>query len=195
MTAPLVHLENLSVHYPLGRSLFAKPAVLKAIDQVSLDIPKGSFFGLVGESGSGKTTLGRAILRAAPISGGKAIFSDGEIEYELEELDGAELRDYRKRAQLIFQDPYAALSPRMTVRDIIAEPLEVMGLTKNRQETDDRVREIADKCRLNLEHLRRFPHAFSGGQRQRISIARALVCGRSCAPLAFSSSANSITRL
>lgn len=177
MTAPLVHLENLSVHYPLGRSLFAKPAVLKAIDQVSLDIPKGSFFGLVGESGSGKTTLGRAILRAAPISGGKAIFSDGEVEYELEELDGADLRDYRKRAQLIFQDPYAALSPRMTVRDIIAEPLEVMGLTKNRQETDDRVREIADKCRLNLEHLRRFPHAFSGGQRQRISIARALVCG------------------
>jgi oligopeptide/dipeptide ABC transporter ATP-binding protein len=87
----------------------------------------------------------------------------------------AELKDYRKRAQLIFQDPYAALSPRMTVRDIIAEPLEVMGLTSSREETDKRVREIAAKCRLNLEHLRRFPHAFSGGQRQRISIARALV--------------------
>lgn len=87
------------------------------------------------------------------------------------------LKDYRKRAQLIFQDPYAALSPRMTVRDIIAEPLEVMRLTKTREETDARVREIAAKCRLNLEHLRRFPHAFSGGQRQRISIARALVSG------------------
>jgi len=87
------------------------------------------------------------------------------------------LKDYRKRSQLIFQDPYAALSPRMTVRDIIAEPLEVMGLTSSRDETDARVREIAAMCRLNLEHLRRFPHAFSGGQRQRISIARALVSG------------------
>ena len=85
-----------------------------------------------------------------------------------------EIRDFRRRAQLIFQDPYAALSPRMTVRDIIAEPLEVMGITKSRAETDARVREIAARCRLNVEHLRRFPHAFSGGQRQRISIARAL---------------------
>ena len=84
-------------------------------------------------------------------------------------------KKFRRDAQLIFQDPYAALSPRMTVRDIIAEPLEVMKLTSSREETDDRVREIAARCRLNLEHLRRFPHAFSGGQRQRISIARALV--------------------
>ena len=85
------------------------------------------------------------------------------------------MKEYRKKAQLIFQDPYAALSPRMTVRDIIAEPLEVMNITSSREETDQRVRDIAAKCRLNLEHLRRFPHAFSGGQRQRISIARALV--------------------
>ena len=85
------------------------------------------------------------------------------------------MKEYRKKAQLIFQDPYAALSPRMTVRDIIAEPLEVMKITNSREETDARVRDIAAKCRLNLEHLRRFPHAFSGGQRQRISIARALV--------------------
>ena len=177
MNAPLVSLDTLSVHYPLGRRLIGKPPVLKAIDQVSLDIPKGSFFGLVGESGSGKTTLGRAILRAAPISGGTAQYRDGEVEYDLGSLGNEDLRDYRKRAQLIFQDPYAALSPRMTVRDIIAEPLEVMGLTKSREETDARVRDIAAKCRLNLEHLRRFPHAFSGGQRQRISIARALVCG------------------
>ena len=93
----------------------------------------------------------------------------------LSNISKIELKEYRKKAQLIFQDPYAALSPRMTVRDIIAEPLEVMRITQNREETDKRVREIADKCRLNLEHLRRFPHAFSGGQRQRISIARALV--------------------
>jgi len=177
MMTPLVSLDKLSVHYPLGRRLLGKAPVLKAIDEVSLDIPKGSFFGLVGESGSGKTTLGRAILRAAPISGGHAKYRDGEVDYDLAELPKDKLRDFRKRAQLIFQDPYAALSPRMTVRDIIAEPLEVMGLTKSREETDARVREIAAKCRLNLEHLRRFPHAFSGGQRQRISIARALVTG------------------
>ena len=175
MTMPLMSLDKLSVHYPLGRRLLGANPVLKAIDEVSLDIPKGSFFGLVGESGSGKTTLGRAILRAAPISGGSVQYNDGEVAYDLENLPKNDLRDYRKRAQLIFQDPYAALSPRMTVRDIIAEPLEVMGLTENREETDARVREIAAKCRLNLEHLRRFPHAFSGGQRQRISIARALV--------------------
>ncbi|SVB92429.1 uncharacterized protein METZ01_LOCUS245283, partial [marine metagenome] len=146
------------------------------VDEVSLEIPKGSFFGLVGESGSGKTTLGRAILRAAPITSGQILYRDDEVEYDLGNIAKEQLKDYRRRAQLIFQDPYAALSPRMTVRDIIAEPLEVMGITNTRAETDDRVREIASKCRLNLEHLRRFPHAFSGGQRQRISIARALVC-------------------
>ena len=177
MSAPIhISIKNLSVHYALGRKLFGERLVVKAIDDVSLDIPKGSFFGLVGESGSGKTTLGRAILKAAPITSGHVSYNDGEAEYDLATINDAELKDYRKRAQLIFQDPYAALSPRMTVRDIIAEPLEVMGLTSGRDETDQRVREIAAKCRLNLEHLRRFPHAFSGGQRQRISIARALVC-------------------
>ncbi|MBO6885517.1 MAG: ATP-binding cassette domain-containing protein [Marivita sp.] len=174
MSDVLIRAKGLSVGFPIGGGLFNKQ-ILKAVDNVSLDIEKGSFFGLVGESGSGKTTLGRALLKAAPITAGGAHYSDGEVDYDLEKITKDQLRDYRKRAQLIFQDPYAALSPRMTVRDIIAEPLEVMKLTKNRQETDARVREIAAKCRLNLEHLRRFPHAFSGGQRQRISIARALV--------------------
>tara|TARA_R110002167_G_scaffold77911_3_gene216004 strand:+ start:183 stop:1193 length:1011 start_codon:yes stop_codon:yes gene_type:complete len=177
MTVPIhISARNLSVHYPLGRRLFGPSPVVKAIDNITLDIPRGSFFGLVGESGSGKTTFGRALLKAAPISSGRVRYVDDEVEYDIARLGKAELKDYRKRAQLIFQDPYAALSPRMTVRDIIAEPLEVMGLTSSREETDARVREIAAKCRLNLEHLRRFPHAFSGGQRQRISIARALVC-------------------
>jgi ABC-type oligopeptide transport system ATPase subunit len=176
MNGPLIRAENLSVGFPIGKGLFDK-FVLKAVDDVTLHIDKGSFFGLVGESGSGKTTLGRALLKAVPITGGSAHYADGEVAYDLETIGKADLKDYRKRAQLIFQDPYAALSPRMTVRDIIAEPLEVMGLTRNRQETDERVRETAAKCRLNLEHLRRFPHAFSGGQRQRISIARALVSG------------------
>ena len=172
---PLIVAKNLSVHYPLRGGLIGPTSVVQAVENVSLEIVPQSFFGLVGESGSGKTTLGRAMLRAAPISQGDVHFDDGEVAYSLKNLGKKDLKDYRKRAQLIFQDPYAALSPRMTVRDIIAEPLEVMGLTMSRAETDVRVREIAGKCRLNLEHLRRFPHAFSGGQRQRISIARALV--------------------
>jgi len=173
---PLVHIENLSVEFPLGRKIFGKPPMLKAVNDVSMDIMPGQFYGLVGESGSGKTTLGLAILRAVPISEGKILFDDSEVSYDIGKISQNELKNYRKLAQLIFQDPYAALSPRMTVRDIIAEPLEVMGLTKSREETDEKVRDIAAKCRLNLEHLRRFPHAFSGGQRQRISIARTLVC-------------------
>ena len=173
---PLVHIENLSVEFPLGRKLLGKPPMLMAVNDVSMDIMPGQFYGLVGESGSGKTTLGLAILRAVPISSGKILFDDSEVSYDISNISQIDLKNYRKLAQLIFQDPYAALSPRMTVRDIIAEPLEVMGLTQNREETDERVREIAAKCRLNLEHLRRFPHAFSGGQRQRISIARTLVC-------------------
>jgi len=171
----LITARDLSVHFPLRGFVLGERPVVRACEGINLDIRKGSFFGLVGESGSGKTTLGRAMLKAAPISHGEVVYSDGEVSYDLGSLQGVELKDYRKRAQLIFQDPYAALSPRMTVRDIIAEPLQVMGITSSREETDDRVRGIAAKCRLNLEHLRRFPHAFSGGQRQRISIARALV--------------------
>ncbi len=176
MEQSLISVSDLSVHFPLPGPLFGPKPVVRAVDNVSLEVPRGTFFGLVGESGSGKTTLGRAILKAVPIESGHVVFADGEVTYDLITLSKADLKDYRKRAQLIFQDPYAALSPRMTVRDIIAEPLEVMKLTSSREETDERVREIAAKCRLNLEHLRRFPHAFSGGQRQRISIARALVC-------------------
>ena len=173
---PLIKINKLNVEFTLGRTLFGKTPMLRAVNDISLEILPGQFYGLVGESGSGKTTLGRAILRAVPISSGEITFDDSEVNYDVGNLGKKELKNYRKLAQLIFQDPYAALSPRMTVRDIIAEPLEVMGLTQNREETDARVREIAAKCRLNLEHLRRFPHAFSGGQRQRISIARALVC-------------------
>jgi oligopeptide/dipeptide ABC transporter ATP-binding protein len=172
---PVISVKDLAVHFPISGGLFTPKVVVQAVEGVTLDIPRRSFFGLVGESGSGKTTLGRAILKAAPITRGHINYTDDEVSYDVAGLDKAMLKDYRKRAQLIFQDPYAALSPRMTVRDIIAEPLEVMGITKTREETDKRVREIAAKCRLNLEHLRRFPHAFSGGQRQRISIARALV--------------------
>ncbi len=175
MGETIVAVRDLAVHFPLRGGFLAKATVVRAVEGVSLDIPRGSFFGLVGESGSGKTTLGRAILKAAPITAGEIAFDDGARTFDIPRLGAADTKAYRRRAQLIFQDPYAALSPRMTVRDIIAEPLEVMRLTHNRAQTDDRVRAIAAKCRLNVEHLRRFPHAFSGGQRQRISIARALV--------------------
>lgn len=174
---PLISVRNLSVHFPIGGSaLFGTQNYVKAVNKVSIEIEPGTFFGLVGESGSGKTTLGRALLKAVPITEGHIEYNDNGIHYDLGKITPTELREYRKRCQLIFQDPYSALSPRMTVRDIIAEPLEVMKLTSTRKETDERVREIAQRCRLSLEHLRRYPHAFSGGQRQRISIARALVC-------------------
>ena len=175
MNNDLISVNNLSVEFDYQENFLAKKQKIHAVQNINIKIKKGSFFGLVGESGSGKTTLGRAILGANKISSGNVIFHDDNKDFDLTKISKQELKEYRKKAQLIFQDPYAALSPRMTVRDIIAEPLEVMKITKTKEETDDRVREIASKCRLNLEHLRRFPHAFSGGQRQRISIARALV--------------------
>ena len=175
MSENLISVNNVSVNFDYQENFLSKKQKIHAVNNINIKIKKGSFFGLVGESGSGKTTLGRAILGANKISSGNVVFHDDEKDYDLSNLNKIELKEYRRKAQLIFQDPYAALSPRMTVRDIIAEPLEVMGITNSRQETDDRVRDIASKCRLNLEHLRRFPHAFSGGQRQRISIARALV--------------------
>ena len=192
---PLVQIENLTVTFPLGRRLLGTPPTLQAVKDVTLDIPKGSFVGLVGESGSGKTTLGRAILQAAPISDGRITYNDGSNRFDIGAMSRAEQRAFRAEAQLIFQDPYAALSPRLTVRDIIAEPLEILGLTRTRTETDERVRDIASKCRINLEHLRRYPHAFSGGQRQRISIARALVADECVAALDMSIQADILNLL
>lgn len=181
MIAPIVSVRNLHVHYSIGGGgLFkGKPKTLRAVDGVSFDIMPGQIFGLVGESGSGKTTVGRAILKSAPITRGEVTVRVADTELNIATLQGEAVKRLRRHAQMIFQDPYASLSPRMTVRDIIAEPLEAMKLTRDRQDTDRRVREVAETCRLNLEHLRRFPHAFSGGQRQRIAIARALVSGPS----------------
>lgn len=169
---PLVRVEGLKVYFGSGKG--ASGAVVAAVDGVSFEIGRGKTLGLVGESGSGKTTVGRAILRTIPLHAGSIRFQMNGESVDVSELTDKELRIFRREhMQLIFQDPYASLSPRMTVRDIIAEPLECQRYG-TRAEIDARVRDVAAKCRLNLEFLRRFPHAFSGGQRQRICIARAL---------------------
>ncbi len=203
MSETLIEVRNLEVRFPIKtKGLFrSKTVELRAVHDVSFDIKRGETVGLVGESGSGKTTVGRAILRAIDPTSGHVIFHGPGGDVDVAELEGQELRAFRQRMNmvfksgpvelsaltgealrlfrprmsLVFQDPYSSLNPRMTVRDIIAEPLVAGGIMKNREEIDQRVREIAARCKLNLEHLRRFPHAFSGGQRQRICIARALV--------------------
>jgi peptide/nickel transport system ATP-binding protein len=173
---PLLDVKDLSVHFPLGRGGFlGKPAkVLKAVDGVTFQIGHGETLGLVGESGSGKTTLGRAVLRGIEPSGGTVTIHLDGSDVEITSLERPALRGAWRQMQLIFQDPYSSLNPRMTVQEIIAEPLVVHGISKG-QELKDRVFDIAQKCGLDVSYLRRYPHAFSGGQRQRIAIARALV--------------------
>ena len=174
---PLVEIRDLKVYFGVrGKRMLQKArGYVRAVDDVTLTVRRGETLGLVGESGSGKTTLGRAVLRALPVTAGGIRFHLEDGPVDVLALSGRELRRFRRHMQLIFQDPYASLDPRMTVRDIIAEPLEAPGHLRDKREVDERVREIAARCRLNLEFLRRFPHAFSGGQRQRIGIARALV--------------------
>jgi peptide/nickel transport system ATP-binding protein len=176
MSDILLQIEDLKVHFPIRSKqlLGGVTKFVKAVDGVSFYIEKGETLGLVGESGSGKTTVGRSILRAIEPTEGQVTFNvDGEM-LDLAKFTDKEMRVFRKNMQLIFQDPYSSLNPRMTVRDIIAEPLVAQKLAKG-EEVDERVREAANICKLNLEFLRRFPHAFSGGQRQRIGIARALI--------------------
>ncbi len=169
--APLVEVRNLSVHYPIGRrGLFAKREILKAVDGVSFDIWPGETLGLVGESGSGKTTTGRAILRAVPPTAGSIKF-DGQ---EITSLGREPLRRLRRDMQIIFQDPYSSLNPRMTVQDIVAEPLIVHGIETNPDRLRERVARLLELVGLPADAAERHPHAFSGGQRQRVGIARAL---------------------
>ena len=172
----LLEVKNLKKHFALRQGFLGRGAgTVKAVDGINLHILQGETPGLVGESGSGKTTAGRTILRAFNPTEGEIIFhlQDGPAT-DLAKLSKRELRAFRRHAQMIFQDPYSSLNPRMTVRDIIAEPLVAGGVAEG-DEVDERVRETARRCQLSLEHLRRYPHAFSGGQRQRIGIARALV--------------------
>lgn len=173
---PLLEARNLKKYFPLQQGMFGGGAgTVRAIDGVSFHIERGETLGLVGESGSGKTTTGRTILRAIEPTAGQVLFRiNGSGVTDFTALKKNELRHFRQHVQMIFQDPYSSLNPRMTVRDIIAEPLVASGIAQG-AEVDERVRRVALRCQLNIEHLRRYPHAFSGGQRQRIGIARALV--------------------
>lgn len=175
MAETLLKIENLKKYFPINKGWLRRPEYLRAVDDVSFTIQRGETLSLVGESGSGKTTVGRTILRAiAPTDGKIMLRLDDNPPLDLATYSRRDLRPLRRHMQMIFQDPYSSLSPRMTVRDIIAEPL-VAGKFASGKNLDQQVREIAERCRLNVEHLRRFPHAFSGGQRQRIGIARALI--------------------
>ncbi len=171
-TEPLVKVDHLTVHFEAGRSGFwgQKHLMVHAVDDVSFEIYPGETLGLVGESGSGKSTTGRAILRRVPIQSGRIYFQAQDIT----DLDEEGLRPLRRHMQLVFQDPYASLNPRLRVIDIVAEPLLVHGLVKNTREAVDRVAELLELVGLPPDAGGRYPHAFSGGQRQRIGIARAL---------------------
>ena len=164
---PLIEVKNLKEHFPIQVSgLKTKP--LKAVDGVSFSIKRGETLGLVGESGCGKTTVGRTLLHLYKPT-------DGEIWYDGKQIKtAADIKEFRKKATMVFQDPYSSLNPRMTVADIIGEPLDVHKLYKTKEERQARILELMDYVGLNSEHAARYAHEFSGGQRQRIGIARAL---------------------
>ena len=164
----MISVRNLKMYFPVGGSLFEKKKTLKAVDDVSFDLYPGETFGLVGESGCGKTTVGRTIVRLYQPTAGQILLDGTDIA----PLNEKEVLPYRSRMQMIFQDPYASLNPRMTVASIVGEPLRYQGMSA--RDINDRVRELVECVGLKEDHLSRYPHEFSGGQRQRIGIARAL---------------------
>jgi oligopeptide/dipeptide ABC transporter ATP-binding protein len=167
----LLSVRNLTKSFPiLGGLLSKEVASVKAVTDVSFDIFRGETLGLVGESGCGKSTLGRSLLRLIEPTSGEIFFKGQDIR----KLDVHEMRKLRRQMQIIFQDPFASLNPRMTVGDIIGEPLDIHKLYSNRDERQKRIFELLDLCGLRKESFSRFPHEFSGGQRQRICIARSL---------------------
>jgi oligopeptide transport system ATP-binding protein len=170
MNTNLLKVENLKTYFAIKKGLLRRTVgFVRAVDDVSFDIPAGSTFGLVGESGSGKTTAARTIARLIPATDGKVFFEDKNIL----PLRQSELIKIRKNISLVFQDPYSSLNPRMTVGTIVGEPLAVHKVAKG-SELTDRVRRLLEKVGLSADHINRYPHEFSGGQRQRIGIARAL---------------------
>ena len=170
MSTPLLTVKSLEKKFPIQRGLFKKTVGhIHAVDGVSFEIAQGETLGLVGESGCGKSTTARVILRLLEATGGEVLFNGKSIHA----LSDDEMRALRKDIQIVFQDPYASLNPRMTVRQIVAEPLIVHGMAKD--DSDPRVDEMIELCGLSREFGNRYPHEFSGGQRQRVGIARALV--------------------
>jgi peptide/nickel transport system ATP-binding protein len=178
MTAPLLELRNVRKFYPLARGLFRRiVGQVRAVDDVSFAVEEGEALGLVGESGCGKTTTARCILRAIDPTDGQVLYrTRDENVVDLAPMSAGELGPLRREIQMIFQDPFGSLNPRMTLFDNVGEPLLVHGM-RNRRERMDRVAELLRLVGLRPEFMHRFPHAFSGGQRQRIGIARALATG------------------
>ncbi len=167
----VLHVEGLKKYFPIRRGVFQRHVGdVKAVDGVSFDVYRGETLGLVGESGCGKTTTGRTIIRLYEPTAGKVLFQGRDLA----KLSGSEMRSTRKHIQMIFQDPYASLNPRMSVLNIVGEPLEVHKIASTRAKRRERVAELLELVGLNPEFMRRYPHEFSGGQRQRIGLARAL---------------------
>ena len=168
---PLLKVEHLSKEFPAESGMFAKrfsKRVVSAVNDISFEIYPGETFGLVGESGCGKSTTGRTIMRLTKPTAGKVFFQGKDVA----EMSKHEIKDMRREMQFIFQDPYASLNPRMTIGEIVSEPMTIHGVG-TKEERIERVRELLDVVGLNPEHINRYPHEFSGGQRQRVGIARA----------------------
>ncbi len=171
MAEKLLEVNNLKKYFPVKAGIFKKTvAHVKAVDDVSFFVNEGETLGLVGESGCGKSTTGRTILRLLEATAGEVIFEGKDVLA----LDKEDLRNIRRDMQIIFQDPYASLNPRMTVADIVGEPIDIHNLAKNKKERNEKVKDILERVGLGSEYMRRYPHEFSGGQRQRIGVARAL---------------------
>lgn len=170
----LLQLKDLKMYFPIKKGFFQKTvAYVKAVDGVSFEIKRGETLGLVGESGCGKTTIGRCIVRAYQPTDGEILYGENGGAVDLAHQSESQLKDYRRIIRMIFQDPYASLNPRMTVFNIVADPLRIHNIASGK-ELEKLVGSLLERVGLHSEHMRRYPHAFSGGQRQRISIARAL---------------------
>ena len=169
----LLEIKDLKKHFTVKKGGFRNHLTVKAVDGVSMDIFKGETLGLVGESGCGKTTLGRTIIRLYEPTSGSIIY-DGKPIYDSEQNIAEKMLPYRRKMQIIFQDPSASLDPRMTVGEIVGEALDIHKLYTGKGEREARINQLLEEVGLNTEHSNRFPHEFSGGQQQRIGIARAL---------------------